>query len=309
MAYTLPLEEFVAKFEESVARLEHFGLRIGSTRIARYLKVLRSAIVAERKDNIAHQRHPSFVNALIEASEFIDIAAMHDVHLSSPRAQEKLTRISSGPEVMSPIGHDPARDYAFELSTAARADANDLFSGFPETGDLIVGGPATPVECKRLSSVAQFDRRLREARNQLAARVGSGELPGVIAMDLTRPIRVAHPLIDAQNEDELVRIASDQLTAFIARHLAPESTMEGIRVPSVLGVCVRYLAAGTAGDAGHIRRAIDWQMISVHEEDSAENGAFLESMKFLGPEPFNEISNEKIEAALAAIESSSRNGA
>ncbi len=296
----LTLERFAENFDDAITKLKTLGLRISATRIARYRRIIAEAVAAERRGDVRHQLSPSFINAIVEASEIIDIASLRMDFLTSDAAKEKLLRISSGPEVMAPDGHDPARDYGFELSTAAKAYSNDCFVGFPSTGDLVVLPGSRPVECKRLSSVGQFERRLREARDQLDRRFRNGEPPGIIAMDFTRPLRLTHGSIVADSDDLLVDAAEKQITAFVGRNLL-STDLDKIAAESTLGILIRYLAVGTAGDPGHIRRAAVWQGFSIHPEESNENKAFLAAAAFLGPEPMRDISLSDIAYALETV--------
>jgi hypothetical protein len=298
----LSLGDFQSQLDAAAKKLQRLGVRIGGTRIARYQKIIGKALTAESQGNIAHQSDPSFVNALIESSELIDIAALDEHYFAEHHVREKLLRLSSGPEVMAPEGNDPGRNYSFEFSTAARASANGRLHGFAGSGDLAVEPGPRPIECKRISSLRQLEHRLRDARDQLIDHVKLGAQPGVIAVDLTRPIRLEQGVIDGWDDDAMMQTAENHLTAYIARHLIRKKYIDAIAVPAVLGILVRYVACGTAGDAGHIRRSTVWQACSLHPEESTENEQFISTTDFLGPEPVRGITWPEIQAAMAAVD-------
>src|SRR5687768_16526120 len=85
---------------------------------------------------------------------------------------------------MNPDVDDPARNYAFEFSTAATAARHGRLIGF-QSGDLEVGPPPVPIECKRVSSLKRLGSNLAGARAQLV----SGGRAGIIAIDISTPIR------------------------------------------------------------------------------------------------------------------------
>lgn len=291
--YTIALSEFSQRLGEAVQRLSARGVRIGGTRIARYQKIILKAVVDEERGKSDHQERPEFANAVVEASELIDISTLPDEVLSQEHVSSKLRWISKGPEAMAPEGSDPGRDYAFEFSTAARAEANSRLNGFHVSGDLVIA-PSVALECKRISSVAQLNRRVKEARDQIADRHNQGESAGIIAVDVTRPLRVLHGLVDAAHAEALVEEAERQLTAFMAQHFLREVELERISTPAVLGVLVRYLAAGYAGERAQLRRSTVWQAVSLHAEDSHLNHDFYAASEFLGPEPMRLIEQAEV---------------
>jgi hypothetical protein len=76
-------------------------------------------------------------------------------------------------------------------------------------------------------------------------------------------------------DDEALTDRSEQvLTAYIAKYLHKQMPLEAVSVPAVLGVLVRYLASGTAGESFQVRRSCVWHACSVHPDDGAQNEEF-----------------------------------
>src|SRR5690606_37301139 len=79
---------------------------------------------------------------------------------------DQLKKVTSGKPFKSQIGADPARDFAFELSIAARF----LAAGYPvnvtSVADTIavVGKHKVYVECKRVQSPSKVIKRIGQAR-------------------------------------------------------------------------------------------------------------------------------------------------
>jgi len=140
----------------------------------------------EAHDQFDHRQRPELFNALIEASEIIEIAQIDEAHLAAADVLDKLRRIPGGPDTMAPERPDPARDYAFEFHTAAVLQRQGEFGGFSrQDGDLTVAVERYPAECKRVSSLNSLRNRLRDGKDKLSRLVLDGSPPGVMVVDLT----------------------------------------------------------------------------------------------------------------------------
>src|SRR5690606_12829080 len=134
--------------------LSGHGVRTHGTRLAAYRRSMARAEQDEAHGRFDHQQRPELLNALIEASEIIEIAQIDEAHLAAADVLDKLRRISGGPDTMAPERADPARDYAFEFHTAAVLQRQGEFGGFSrQDGDLTVAAERYPAECKRVSSL------------------------------------------------------------------------------------------------------------------------------------------------------------
>jgi hypothetical protein len=272
-----PLSDLRDQYAAALEWLKRQGVRVDGTRLARYLRTLTDAESAEQRGIEEHQTDPTFVNAIAEAADIIDVAKLDPAFFSDHHAAEKLRRISHGREIMPPDEADPAHDYAFEFATAWTLHEVDRFGGFsPHAGDLAIAPNGWPVECKRISSLARLEARLREARDQLQCAVAAGDPPGLTAIDLSTPIRAAQGHVSAADDDGLLEISSRQLTAYIGRYVLREDWLNALSRPENLGICVRYVSIGFSGDRASIRRNTIWQACCLHPEGSPENDLFLQ---------------------------------
>ena len=210
---------------------------------------------------------------------------------------------------MAPDGADQARDYAFEFHTAAVLQRQDEFGGFSlHGGDLTVGVERHPAECKRVSSLNSLRNRLQGGRDKLARLIDVGNPPGVIAVDLTRPVRMAHGQIVATGDEQFVHEAGQRLIAYLASHVMTEGHIESLRCPPVLGVIARCLSAGIVGEDANIRRSVVWQACSIHADGSAEDTLFRRVARGFGPGELREGSLDEIIDATARIKVVPRRG-
>lgn len=299
----MKLVEFLQQYDAAIVWLNSHGVRTQSTRLAAYRKILERAVQAEARGVLDHQQRPELLNAIIEASEIIEIAEIDRAYLDDPDVLDKLRRISGGPETMAPQRPDQARDYSFEFHTAAVLQKQGEFGGFSRHGgDLTVAAEQYPAECKRVSSLDSLRNRLRDGKEKLGRLMQDENPAGVIAIDLTRPIRMANGLISADSEDQFVQAAERRLTAYLAEHVMTERNIGSLACPPVLGVIVRCLSAGTVGENANVRRSVVWQACSVHADGSAEDALFRRVAGGFGSGELREGAMDEIVDAVTKIE-------
>lgn len=304
MSVTLiPLSEFLQKYDIALEWLRSRGVRTHGTRLASYRRVMARAESNEARGRFEHQHGPELLNALIEASEVIEIAQIDEAHLAAADVLGKLRQISGGPDTMAPERADPARDYAFEFHTAAVLQRQGEFGGFSrQDGDLTVAAERYPAECKRLSSLNSLRSRLRDGKDKLRRLMHDGSSPGVIVMDLSRPVRMAHGPILAASDDQFLQEADRRLIAYLSEHVMTEQNVNSVACPAVLGLIVRCLFAGTVGEEANIRRSVVWQACSVHADGSAEDALFRRIAHAFGPGELREGTRDEIVDAIMQVE-------
>jgi len=299
----ISISEFLQQYDVALDWLNRHGVRTQSTRLAAYRRILFRAEQEEAQGRFDHQRRPELLNALVEASEIIEIAQIDEEHLAAADVLDKLRRISGGPDTMAPQRADPARDYAFEFHTAAVLQRQGEFGGFSrQDGDLTVAAECYPAECKRVSSLDSLRRRLSDGKNKLNRLVLDGSPAGVIAIDLTRPIRIAHGLIAAASDEQLMQEAERRLIAYLAEHVMTERNIGSMACPPVLGVIARCLSAGIVGEDANVRRSVVWQACSVHADGTTEDAHFRRIARAFGPGELREGARDEIVDAAALIE-------
>lgn len=298
----MTLDDLVEEYSKALARLESWGVRVRGTRLDAYLKRLQRAASRELAGEETHQADDGFRNALIEASDIIDLARLDRELLADDHVLEKLRHVSDRREFAEDEGHDAARDYAFEFACAGELHASGRFAGFSTgAGDVLVAPDRWPVEVKRVSSLDRLRQRLRKARDQLQRGFEAGSPPGLIAVDLSRPIRRVHGHLAAESDHALVEATSRTLTAYIGEHLIGQLDPDDLARPGVLGIMVRYVSVGTAGAASSVRRSTTWQMVCLHPDGSPENDLFLRAGVLGGSAPIVDGTVEELFAARYSI--------
>lgn len=299
----IPLSQFLQQYDAALEWFNRHGVRTHSTRLADYRRIMARAEQDEAHGRFHHQQRPELLNAMIEASEIIEIAQIDEVHLAAAEVLNKLRQVSGGPSTMAPQRADPARDYAFEFHTAAVLQRQGEFGGFSrQGGDLTVATEGYPAECKRVSSLDSLRSRLRDGKDKLNRLMLDGSPAGVIAIDLTRPVRMAHGLIVAASDEQFVQEAERRLIAYLPEHVMTERNIGSLACASVLGVIAKCLSVGTIGEEANIRKSVVWQACSVHTDGSAEDALFRRIAHSFGPGELREGTREEIIDAAAQIE-------
>jgi hypothetical protein len=178
-----------AAFVEACDWLKSLGVFAASNRFSMYLKLLRD-FGREQPDSLqSDEGFRNYVGAMAEASELIRIRRWMG-QIDSASYLDQLKKVTSGRPFKSQVGADPARDFAFELSIAARFLAAGYSVDVTSIADTIahVGRQKVYVECKRVQSPSKVMKRLREAQNQLNIRLqadASSKSRGLVACKLT----------------------------------------------------------------------------------------------------------------------------
>lgn len=301
------LPEFLNRYDGALQWLHRNGVRIAGTRLDKYRKIMVHAENEERQSRFGHQQESALLNALEEAAEIIDISRIDEVHLEVPGVPEKLKTISGGLEEMAPDGFDPARDHAFEFHAASVLQSQMGFGGFSlQGGDLTVGELRYPAECKRVSSFDSLRNRLRAGRKKLERLLREGSPPGILAIDLTRPIKLAHGAIIAPSEEQFVREAERRLLAYLKAYVMTEKNIIYLTCRPVLGVVARYMSAGIAGNQENIRRAVVWNACSIHADGSPEDELFRCIARNFGTGDLREGTRQEITDAMEQVRISPR---
>lgn len=293
------LQTFLAAYDRALECLSHLGVRTSRGRLRSYRDCIARAVELEVPDSdgttLPHQTNVQFLNALFEASEIIEIATLDQSLLTTHATLTKLRQLCRGPDFIDPTKDDPARNYGFEFATAALAAKNGRLWGF-QAGDLEVGPPPCPVECKRVSSWKRLSSNILAARDQLAA---TGKA-GLIALDISAPIRHERGIaIPCSSEDSQRLLVDQELIAYLFNHYSgPQQDILGNA--AVLGLVFRNRVVGSVGAAHQIRSASTWHLIPLHEGTSLD-ASFRDATQFISAAPIVEGTAKDVEDARNAI--------
>lgn len=273
--HTTATLDLLHRYRAAIDRLRAYGLRSNTQdRLHRYARVIARLGPIEH-DAMVDEERKSLANALCEASIFLDIASLPSAYLAA--VQAKLVMLNAGNEFEDVEHPDRARDAAVELQVAARCNVRGCL-GDPATnrGDLLVrvASGQYPAEVKRVSSVERVRQRVKEAADQLTP---TGQEPcGIITLDVSASARSNFDFIEAADPSEFLDVAFQQLASFVRHYVIGGLEWEDVAREGVLGLIVRHVAYGWAGNQANVRRSIVTQAIRVALEGSHEDAQFTE---------------------------------
>lgn len=219
-------------YEAAISWMRNLGISIAqSGRIGHYERVLRHWKEAYRtaSDQEGREIFPDFVSSMFEIFDFVGV---HRAFGSLPAQQltsiiKKLEKAVNGP--VNAADETPnstvARNFLFEACVAARAHHPDrgveaILSADSDTG-IRIDRKKVWVECKRVTSPSKLQANVRDACNQLGARlaaeVGSGHR-GILAVDVSKLFNRGDKLYVSKDDNALVASAQRMLDEFIEEH-------------------------------------------------------------------------------------------
>jgi len=215
------------RLARAVEWLRGFGVRTDGTRLAHYHRAIKDLTAASERADPAELRAmwPQVANALYEANEYVTIHrsfadGRHDAFVS-PR----LEAIAGGPlsyaDEDSSSGNRP-RNLIFELLVGARLVDSGLGLIPSDRSDVesTIERMRLVIECKRPRTEAKVERRTKDARDQLLAKMASGARDsalGIIALDLTRLTNPEFGLLVRMPADAGTEALANYLRAFFDR--------------------------------------------------------------------------------------------
>ncbi len=186
------LPDVLDLYEEVCGWMDEHGIDYKSTRFGFYRKVFdRIERISKLKLDVdIYDIKDSFENAYIEIHR---IARIYNSisKLDSTQFISQLKKIASGQEFSAQSDHDPARDFAFELSVAARfikAGYKVSIDGIADVEVDLDNRYKLFVECKRIKSYSKIRHNSRKALRQIGKRIPSKpgmKYRGMIALNLT----------------------------------------------------------------------------------------------------------------------------
>jgi hypothetical protein len=201
------------RLDSVCAWLEGLGINYSPTRVGRYRKIFSS--IARHQDantlNTFFEEYSraSLVNAAHEVAELVRIFE----GLSQTRDTSFVSRLRDalkGHELfVLDDNNSSGRDFTLELSIAAKFVRADLPVDFGHNADLCTQFQDHEffVECKRLKSSKQIERRIKEGLTQLKQRYADSEDPlaarGILVLGTTKLVNSELGVLKAENQESL----------------------------------------------------------------------------------------------------------
>lgn len=176
-AYPKESTELESHYKEALDWIQSLGIPIKNTRLEIYnssLKGLPKTIEELLKEENEERGLTKFLELQKTLGEISEIIRIHTSFkkIDAELFTSKLKKISSGKPFTASSANDPSRDFAFELSIAGRFIRAGFEVDLNQLADLIaiIDNKIIFIECKRIKSEKQIEKRLKEARDQISRR-------------------------------------------------------------------------------------------------------------------------------------------
>lgn len=237
-------KDLESAYGEACEWISSLGIDYKKTRFGAYEKDLVEFIKNGGKGT-AEEKVRTFFNAHLEANELIRIKSSFD-SLGSDQDLDTIRKSVSGQRFRNASKKDQSRDFAFELGMASRFLKAGYKVDLRSITDLVVEihGRRLYVECKRLKSDKQLEKRVKEANEQIKRRLNqdkSSKARGMIALNLTDVINPDAIPIITKSIDEYRADSAETLKSFV---LSNKSTLSKKKSSKCLGVFSEFSTQG-----------------------------------------------------------------
>lgn len=196
--YKRDFSDLLSKFEEVCGWFDDLGFRFAITRYGIYHKNLKNLNELSSGKNVFKDASneslvsimKEMMNSHVEANEIIRI--YNDFKgIDSQEYIEQVKKVITGQEFRATSESDPARDFLFELSIAARfmrAGFRVSLKGICDVEVKLPDGRSLFVECKRVKSLKKLSKNIKVANQQIVRRIkDSSSLKniGMVAVNVT----------------------------------------------------------------------------------------------------------------------------
>ncbi|GAA4649272.1 hypothetical protein GCM10023116_15460 [Kistimonas scapharcae] len=199
--------------DEACDWLERISVNYSKTRIAKYKKIYSDLAKLQILDDLEKSSDvysfPVWMNASHEVAELMRIHEGLN-NLNDADLVKRLNNSLKGNEFFSEDkANRSGRDIGFELSIASKFAKQNLPIDFGHDADLKVNLPSGDifVECKRLKSRNQIQKRIKEGLTQLRKRYKTSKHPatskGILVLSISKVVNSDLGLLEANDDIEL----------------------------------------------------------------------------------------------------------
>lgn len=239
----------IDRLGDAIEWLSSIGIRSAATRLTKYKRFIDDfyRVLGTEEANKDHLHQ--YAQAQREVFELIrlkeTLQTQDGVHLL-----QRLKQVTSGLPFRSAQVHDPARDISFELSIAGRFLKAGLEVDFSQVADVVVktNSYTIYVECKRITSEKQVEKRIAGAYQQAYRRIASSnssKAKGFCAFEVSEIINPELEMYAVDDPRSFQHQTSRQLASYV---LSKQSIVQRHRKNGVLGSLFQYIAQGYSID-------------------------------------------------------------
>ena len=202
-------KEVERSYIEACEWIQSLGIDYKKTRFGIYEKDMEAFVAGKDQvegDEDSKERIREFLNANMEAVELIRIKTAFE-ESDTGQLLENIKKMTGGQKFRNSSKADQSRDFAFELGVATRFIRAGYEVDLKSISDLVVtiDGRNLYVECKRLKSYSQFEKRAKEANKQIRRRIEqdrSSKSRGLIALNVTDVVNANAGVIVTDHVDK-----------------------------------------------------------------------------------------------------------
>ena len=171
--YIAESKQLENEYKDACDWINSFGINYKITRFGNYEQDVESFLNGQDELS-AKESVKTFMNAHLEANELIRLKNTFD-SFDSSELEESIKKIASGQRYRNASKTDQSRDFAFELNIASRFAKAGFSIDLKGISDVVVQieNRKLFVECKRLKSYKQLEKRVRAANVQISKRLTS----------------------------------------------------------------------------------------------------------------------------------------
>lgn len=233
------------KLDEVIEWLSSVGVRSAATRLIKYKLFISDFYRVLGTEEATKDHLHQYAQAQREVFELIRLMETLQLQESSNLLQ-RLKQITSGLPFRSAQTHDPARDISFELSIAGRFLKAGLEVDLSQVADVVVRASQYTiyVECKRITSERQLEKRIAGAYQQAFRRIASSnstKAKGFCAFEVSEIISPQLEMYAVTGPREFQSQTSRQLAGYV---LNKRPIVQRHRKKGVLGSLFQYIAQG-----------------------------------------------------------------
>jgi len=252
------------RLDQACDWLTSIGVQHSNTRLGQYRRLFADLATSQETrtldDFYTRYSFADWVNAAHEAAEVVRIYEGFRA-VSNPGLVSRLRESLRGHELFVLDNDDRSgRDFTFELTIAAKFARNRYPIDFGSDADVESVVNETPffVECKRLKSERQIEKRIKEGLKQLRKRYDASAHPssarGLLALSIGKTVNSTLGLLEGANDRDIGTRAFLHNAAFIEKYRHRWQTKGD---PRTLGVLIVLDSPGVL--------TAEKKLVTVHE--------------------------------------------
>lgn len=255
VAHSRTASSLLSKLDEAIEWLASLGFNVQNTRVASYRSILNSVLESNREAGAGSRLAIEYINSYFEANEICGIYEAFSSGEYDEYLRLRLKTLCGGPVFLSDentSSGNAARNYAFELQTAANFVLGGLDLEFDDESDVVIciDGRKVVLECKRPYREKGCGKRFSEANRQLQNRYRgdvSKNVRGIIVLDLTRVAGLDLTSPINFTFEEAAEMRTSYFKAFTAQY---SSLIRKLSGSQTIGILLRISLIGRLTDYG-----------------------------------------------------------